>query len=277
MTQITRHRQISSVMPELLPLRNRSLGPHVSDIIHEISIERGLYQRRKTPPVQAMFEVGLAFEDMVVQRWQRTYPDRYMRPGEFQYNGIYFTPDMLDYSTSPNPKYPNALNPIHDAKTTRKKMESLEEDNFWGMQCQGKAYCFGLSKVLNKPHNYFVLHVLFLLGDYGLNPSGYLEHLFEWDDEELESNWDMLAIKGIEMEGEGYWVDKEKNKPLQYVLIPKGVEDIDKYTAGPYKVLENALLHVGKEGDKIYEYHRQREYFEWSVELKKWVPVEIVI
>ena len=258
-------------MPELLPLRHRSIGPHISDIISEICIERGHYPRRKTLPVQAMFEVGLAFEAMIMKRWLRTYPDRYISPGEFQYNGIYFTPDMLDFSSSPNPKYPNAINTIHDMKTTRKKMKGLEDDTFWGFHCQGKAYCFGLSKVLRKPHNFFVLHVLFLRGDYASIPSGYIEHLFSWTDEELESNWDMLANKGKKMEEEGYWLDKERNKPPQYVLIPKGIEDIDEYTAGPYRILENALLHVGREGDRVYEYNRQKECFRWS---NKWVAVD---
>jgi len=200
---------ISHIMPELLPLQFRSPGPHISHIIDELCIERGDYTRREkdSPQAQALFQIGHAIEHAIVYRWQRTWPNRYIQPGECQKDNIFFTPDLWDMSNIKNPRYPGAIRPVHEIKSTRLKMQGdLSDDKYWRYVCQLMSYCYGLGV------NHGVLSVVFLRGDYGNQMVGYLEQLFKWSDEELEANWGMLATKGKIMEREGYWVEMESKE-----------------------------------------------------------------
>lgn len=92
---------ISTSLPDLLPMRNRSPGIHVSDVIHDLCVRLGHYKRSPhTENTTSRWQLGCALEDAIAERFARDAPSNYMRGFELQQDGLYLTPDLLHVEPS---------------------------------------------------------------------------------------------------------------------------------------------------------------------------------
>src|ERR1700674_3318476 len=90
-------RLVSEGIPDLCPMTNRSPGLHLSTIINDLCIRLGYYKERERDHLDmTRMQLGCAHEEAIISRYARTYPERYIQPGEVQASGIYITPDLQD-------------------------------------------------------------------------------------------------------------------------------------------------------------------------------------
>lgn len=159
----------------------RNPGCHVSDIVQSMlrEMDAKKYAEDRFPPdqKQLFLHSGFAFEKLVEQAFQSRRAD-IIRPGEFEMDGVYLTPDGLDLDTGYN----------DEIKLTWKSLNGAPHGpKFWGWIAQFKAYC----RVLGT--NKCVVRGLFVNGDYR---HGYLPDYGVWEIEftrgEIEQNWRLL-------------------------------------------------------------------------------------
>lgn len=86
---------ITSEMPDLLPQRHRSVGPHVSEGISHLCVQLGHFDAIRSFPV-AWGQLGCALEWATIERLQRHCPGRFAKGRELQRDGVYGTPDIID-------------------------------------------------------------------------------------------------------------------------------------------------------------------------------------
>jgi len=86
---------LSARFPDLLPMRGRSPGVHVSYVIQGICVRLGYFDEHKDLST-AWAQLGQAHEQAIINRLTRHYPGRYHVPGELECDGIYLTPDLED-------------------------------------------------------------------------------------------------------------------------------------------------------------------------------------
>lgn len=95
---------ISTGIPNLLPMKGRSPGIHHSDVLSDLLVRMGHFppktpqNSKSNPHVITRMQLGQAFEEILVDRYSRHYPDRYILPGEFEIDGLPITPDLIDSS-----------------------------------------------------------------------------------------------------------------------------------------------------------------------------------
>lgn len=87
---------ISTEIPNLLPSRDRSPGIHHSEVLSDLCVRLGHYE--KSEMSMSRVQLGLAFEDIIADRYSRHWPDRYFRPGELEIDGLPITLDLADSS-----------------------------------------------------------------------------------------------------------------------------------------------------------------------------------
>lgn len=91
---------VSSGIPNLLPSRDRSPGLHHSEVLYDWLVRMGHYSKSKgtkeNDSTMSRMQLGLAFEDILCDRYSKHYPDRYIRPGELSIDGLPITLDLLD-------------------------------------------------------------------------------------------------------------------------------------------------------------------------------------
>ena len=85
---------ISSGIPNLLPMRTRSPGIHHSDVLSDLCVRLGHYD--KSDMDMTRLQLGCAHEDMIALRYAQEFPNRYIQPGELMLNDLPITPDLLD-------------------------------------------------------------------------------------------------------------------------------------------------------------------------------------
>jgi hypothetical protein len=85
---------LSSEIPNLLPSRDRSPGLHHSDVLSDLCVSLGHYPKSELS--MSRLQLGLAFEDVIADRYARHDPGRYFRPGEMDIDGLPITLDLFD-------------------------------------------------------------------------------------------------------------------------------------------------------------------------------------
>lgn len=165
---------------------------HVSTCIGHLlnKLNPGKFNKPIDADARIKFEFGFAWEEAVVSRafWKRilklSYPDMVFQQMRTELDGLRGTPDIIiqDYMIE-------GLGPdwIVECKWTEKSAAyGILDSRFWHWQVQMKAYC----------HMWDWKHALLLVcfrnGDY--RPKKFLLQgwLFEFTDEELKTNWEML-------------------------------------------------------------------------------------
>jgi hypothetical protein len=138
---------LSDSLPDLLPMKNRSPGLHISDIIRYICIERGYFDESQTLDMTRC-QLGSSLEWAIIQRYRLHYGgDSIVIPGELTLDGIPGTPDML---------WMLEINAVHEIKYTDRSSKSdshclvggsptlshaIFSDKFWKDRAQLCCYC----------------------------------------------------------------------------------------------------------------------------------------
>lgn len=87
-------RLISEGIPNLLPSTDRSPGLHHSEVLSDLCVRLGHYEKSEMSMTRV--QLGCAFEDIIADRYSKHYPDRYFRPGELEIDGLPITLDLAD-------------------------------------------------------------------------------------------------------------------------------------------------------------------------------------
>jgi hypothetical protein len=179
-------RLISEGIPDLCPMLGRSPGLHLSSIINDICIRLGYYKERERDHLDmTRMQLGCALEDSITARYARTYPDRYIQPGEMCVDGVYITPDLLD--TVP-----------HAAEEVKLTWMSATDDplsdklrRYW-WQIAGE--CVGLSTDTGR------LNITFINGDYKRERRP-VNRVWQrkFSKRELSETWAMLVNHGAKI------------------------------------------------------------------------------
>lgn len=173
-------RLISEGIPDLLPMRHRAPGLHVSDIIRSLCIHLGHYADDGIPLADKMtrLQLGQAMEWALIQRMQLHEPTRYFQPGELSLDGVSGNMDLFDLQDEAVDEMKLTwMSAKHDAYSQK----------FWAYWVQIAAYCHMSGSSIGR------LHVAFVNGDY----AGEREPQFKvWEQRftpmELAKNWAML-------------------------------------------------------------------------------------
>lgn len=170
---------VSSTMPDLLPMRGRSSGRHVSHVIHDLCIRLGYFEDGKELQT-AWAQLGCALEWAVIERYQEHYPDRYVQIGELERDGVYGTPDLFDTEEGAVVEIKLSwMSAKHDADSVK----------YWRYWMQVRAYCYMMGV------NVGYLHVCHVNGNYKWSEGGgpiYKVWRGEWSDAELEETWETI-------------------------------------------------------------------------------------
>lgn len=161
-------------------MQGRSKGDHVSTLIHEICLELGHYKEDDGEMNQARLELGNAWEFALINRLQLDQPDRYIQPGEIEYQNVFGTPDVLDIVDKAD---------CEMKCTFMSSKHGPGSDKFFKYESQLKAYLHMLGWVTG------YLHVCFVMGDYKYGPGGgpvYRVWRYRFSEQELKMNWKML-------------------------------------------------------------------------------------
>jgi hypothetical protein len=161
-------------MPDILPMRGRSSGIHLSDIIRDLSIRQGHF--KDGPLNMARANLGNALEWGLIERLMRQYPERYTRIPEIERDGIFATLDLVD----------KRLRRPNEFKLTWMSSGKQEPGSkgFWKyeMQLAAQAHLLGSDTG--------VLPVVFAMGDYAKQREPqYREYEYQWVKAERERLW----------------------------------------------------------------------------------------
>jgi hypothetical protein len=85
---------IGTEIPNLLPSRDRSPGLHHGDVLSDLCVRLGHYEKSELS--MSRLQLGLAFEDIIADRYAQHDPGRYFRPGELEIDGLPITLDLAD-------------------------------------------------------------------------------------------------------------------------------------------------------------------------------------
>jgi hypothetical protein len=171
-------RLTSEGIPDLLPMLDRTDGCHVSSIIHDLCVRLRYFSNDDSSVLTTTWaQLGCALEDSVVSRYERHYPDRYVRPGELYLDSLYGTPDLIDTVDW-------AVEEIKLAWMSSNN--SPHSSKFWRYWVQVKAYCKMVGTNVGR------LHACHVMGDYKGGGPVYNVWEGKFTDQELADNWAML-------------------------------------------------------------------------------------
>lgn len=147
---------ISSGIPDLLPSRDRSPGIHHSDVLSDLLTRMGHYapqdpKWKESDAIMTRMQIGLAFEDILVDRYRRHFGVRYIMPGELEIDGLPITLDMFD-----------TLHPGPDSVkfTWLSSRHDVYSDVFIRFWMQLKSECIATSTKQGR------LHICHAMGEY---------------------------------------------------------------------------------------------------------------
>lgn len=150
MESIPRITLVSSGIPDLLPMQDRSSGLHHSEVLSDYCIRQGHYE--KSDMEMNRVQLGCALEDTIAARYAQQYPNRYIQPGELWLGGdLPITPDLYDTLTGEPEEI--KLSWI----SSRHPPDSQKFDRFWW---QVMSQCCALGVTSGK------LNITHIRGDY---------------------------------------------------------------------------------------------------------------
>lgn len=185
-------------MPDLCPMRTRSSGIHLSQVISAICADRGIYPEQSPdalPPINLLM-LGRAHERALISMWteHEHEPEHgiYIDPGEVSRDGIIGSPDRLHVG--------GLWAPVTVIEMKLTYMSSNRADDpqcveFWRWWAQLMGYCY----MMEIPHG--ELDVTFSMGDYSRGPredgtSGPnpINRRWGWEftESQLISNWALM-------------------------------------------------------------------------------------
>jgi hypothetical protein len=196
---------VSTGIPNLLQMKGRSPGLHHSSVLSDLLTRMGHWappiihpnqesQDREKVMVMTRMQLGQAFEEILVDRYARTYPDRYYHPGELEIDGLPITPDLvdsLDYGPD-SIKYTwlSSKHPIYSDKFTYHWMQIMSE-------------CIALHSDIGR------LHICHNMGDYSYGNDAVVFNVWQqqFTRQELDHHRTIILKHRDRMLKEG-WVNK---------------------------------------------------------------------
>lgn len=179
-------------MEELLPMLDRSPGTHVSSVINSLCVRMGYHEERDEGdrPPQTMLELGCALEHAIASRLALQYPNRFIQVGELELDGMFGTPDLLNFEHSA----------VEEVKLTwMSSNQPVDGPKMWKYWVQIKAYCWMMKWSIGR------LRVCHINGDWKFNSHGPNPIYNVWEQRftrlELEKNWTMLIKHAEKMRG----------------------------------------------------------------------------
>ena len=199
-------------LPDLLPMQGRSPGVHVSTCIKNLATAAG-YLTDKVELSTTWAQLGCALEHAIRHRYTLHYPGRYVEPGEFEVDGLFGTPDVMDLDPLADPNLTSDdIELIGDCTTVLEEIKLAWISSrhtprdcvacpggtnpnplpackkYWRYEVQLKAYCYAFNTHVGK------LNVTHVQGDWKHDGPGPANKpwLFRFTDDELQQNWRML-------------------------------------------------------------------------------------
>jgi len=163
--------------------RTRTPSVHLTDIIKDIEKSIGHDRNPRAmgdEKLELYRTVGFLWEDVltrVINQERSWAVPGLVRVGEIEQDGIWMTPDAVDFAQDP---------PVREEwkVTWRSMARDLESENWhWFVQC--KAYCHALK--LTRAN----LRILYINGDYRPTVPKSQGYAIEFNQRELEENWSM--------------------------------------------------------------------------------------
>lgn len=173
----------------------RSLGVHVTDLIALVikKIDPDLYAAEYDPLTRENWmHAGFLWERVLTRVFQ---PDHALRASELYVDGVYLTPDWIEYED--NGVVPMLL--VGESKATWKTARGFDQPTpaagldmikFLAWKLQIMAYCYAVQMLAAR------LHVLFINGEYRPEIPEVRSYLLEFAQHELDENWQMLLNTG---------------------------------------------------------------------------------
>lgn len=182
----TEPRLVATGLPDLKPMV-RAEGAHVSSVIRKLCIGLGHFEddAEGEGPDQTRLELGSAFEDALIHRYNEAFPGRYVRLPELSYDGMFGNADLFDIDDWC----------IVEIKCTwMSANHHPSSKKFWKYWVQGKAYAKMAASIGCETTKVRVV-VGHLNGTYNRFKSGdpivnHWQHNFSQS--EIDSNWSMI-------------------------------------------------------------------------------------
>lgn len=195
----------SGISPDFLPME-RSGDPlsHVSVVVNDLCVRLGHLPPRDpsaeqsaTPDRQAYWELGNSFEEGIVlgltamgrtSRLMQSDPDRFIRPGPLELDGLTGNPDLLDLQEEA----------VLEVKLTKiSSRHDPESEKFWKYWAQGKSY----AKMMG--WRTVILHIGHINADYNRDNIDPHYNVWRWDfsDQQLDENWAMIRNHSLRLRG----------------------------------------------------------------------------
>jgi hypothetical protein len=200
--------------PSHLDLRHgpaRTSGIHLSSIIRHMALKTGILAKEygEGPDLTELIAtvapedvgkdgrlmkcvVGYMWEAWLKRVLAKGNPRFIADPGEATRDDITGTPDALETVADWHASLLGSAVIVHEIKATWKtSARPIEEQIMWLQQVMG--YCWMLEGELGEPCRLAIFHPLYLVGDYRANRMPiYLPMLCEFEQKELEMNWQMI-------------------------------------------------------------------------------------
>lgn len=145
-----------------------------------------------TPIDQVRAALGNAMEKAIIREVSRREPERYVIPGELEYEGLLGTPDLWDLKPKSRCRRCGKRCPFTvEIKLTwasSRRASDIEDEWFWRYWVQMKSY----SKMAEFHRG--LLIIIFVVGDWKDGPPVGFMWEDDWDDDELSEVWEMVNL-----------------------------------------------------------------------------------
>lgn len=182
---------VSKDIPDLLPMEGRSRGYHVSCGVESMAIDYGLISKDKSGLTTTWAQCGCAFEDCLVKYLHGKGVDEYVALGELELDGIFGTPDI--YHTPSNTMIEIKF-PWFSSKRDPRVVDKDGKDKFARFKWQLMSYC------KMKGTNFGGLSICHPMGDWRNFIPVYRAWGFEFTQDELDDNWELIKMKRDQQE-----------------------------------------------------------------------------
>jgi hypothetical protein len=186
---------VSSTLPLFQLNHERTRGRHVSAIIHDLCLRRGIYKRQENDSDSGdedldttWMRLGQAWEHALIAQTRLEHPGEYIELPEIERDGIFGHLDLY-----------KLVHEIDEIKCTRlSSRHELGSIKMWKYGAQLMAYCWMMRCLIGN------LKVVFTRGNYSDKLVEYRHWRIVFTKQELWTNWRTLTTHADLMEGEGH-------------------------------------------------------------------------
>jgi len=181
---------VSSALPLFQLNHERTKGRHVSTIIYDLCLRRGIYKEQDQSEMDTTrMRLGQAWEHALIAQTRLEHPNRYIEIPEIELDGIYGHLDLYD----------TQLHAVDEIKCTwMSSRHDIDSDKLWKYLVQLQAYLMMIRSTTGN------LKVVYPRGDYRDKMVDYRHWKLEFSKSEIVNNWRTLQTHADLMEREGH-------------------------------------------------------------------------